>query len=85
MKGVGDRFYFSFSSIFCQKLKNIPEVIKSCPEDRLLIESDWSSAGSMDREVLKMCKFISKQKDWSLHKTARITYQNAVNFYELEN
>lgn len=60
------------------------DVIKTIPEDRLLIESDFNSARPMEEELLRMCFVVSRLRNWTLHETANKTFQNAKRFFNFK-
>ncbi|KAL8929177.1 MAG: hypothetical protein Q9208_001260 [Pyrenodesmia sp. 3 TL-2023] len=61
--------YFSFSRLvnFSNRSEKAVEVVKSVPDDRILIESDLHSAGDeMDRLLEDITRLVCEIKGWSL-------------------
>ncbi|TPX60486.1 hypothetical protein SpCBS45565_g07500 [Spizellomyces sp. 'palustris'] len=79
-KGVGRRFYFSFSvGINGRSLKTV-ERIRAVPDDRILIESDLHDAAAIDSGMLGACKLVADAKGWTLEQTAKNSGVNANEF-----
>eukprot|EP01091_Cochliopodium_minus_P004049 TRINITY_DN1396_c0_g2_i1.p1 TRINITY_DN1396_c0_g2~~TRINITY_DN1396_c0_g2_i1.p1 ORF type:complete len:309 (+),score=78.97 TRINITY_DN1396_c0_g2_i1:46-972(+) len=85
MKGIGDRFYFSFSSVINMKFKNVNEIIDSVPTDRLLLESDLDSLSHMEKSLFAICEFVAHVKGWSLLETSKITFKNSLEFFGVDD
>merc|ERR1712166_1443924 len=61
--GVGQRIYFSFSATINAVAPKTPAVIRSIPDDRLLIESDHVE--EVDKHMLEAVALVAKAKDWT--------------------
>ncbi|MDI1485459.1 MAG: Cut9-interacting protein scn1 [Ramalina farinacea] len=62
-------FYFSFSSLvnFSSRSDKAVEVVKSVPDDKILVESDLHAAGdAMDELIEKIVRTVCRIKGWSL-------------------
>jgi len=77
--------FFSFST--CVNLSTaggeskFADVIKACPDDRLLIESDLHCAGDeMDRELEEICRRVCAVKRWTLEEGVRRIRTNYERF-----
>ncbi|KAL2021919.1 hypothetical protein VTK56DRAFT_6338 [Thermocarpiscus australiensis] len=65
------RVFFSFSTVINLSTaggeSRFPDVVRACPDDRLLVESDLHSAGDdMDRVLEDMCRRVCDIKGWPL-------------------
>ncbi|KAK4655621.1 Cut9-interacting protein scn1 [Podospora pseudocomata] len=63
--------YFSFSTVInlatAGGKDKFPELVKTCPDDRILIESDLHTAGEdMDYYLKDICRKICEIKKWTL-------------------
>ncbi|KAH8681324.1 Cut9 interacting protein Scn1 [Xylariales sp. PMI_506] len=72
---VPAKVFFSFSIAINwdpdggEKNKKTEDVIRTCPDDRILIESDLHTAGeSMDQALEAICRKVCELKGWDLHK-----------------
>eukprot|EP00242_Pyramimonas_sp_CCMP2087_P006114 CAMPEP_0198198322 /NCGR_PEP_ID=MMETSP1445-20131203/1807_1 /TAXON_ID=36898 /ORGANISM="Pyramimonas sp., Strain CCMP2087" /LENGTH=329 /DNA_ID=CAMNT_0043867851 /DNA_START=457 /DNA_END=1446 /DNA_ORIENTATION=- len=79
---VGTRFYFSFSSVINSKnMDKLVQRIQQVPDDRLLMESDQTSATKIAAGLVDICQVTALAKGWSLEETAQRTYANFREFY----
>jgi Tat protein secretion system quality control protein TatD with DNase activity len=65
------KVFFSFSTVINLSTAGgetkFPDVIRACPDDRLLVESDLHCAGEdMDRLLEDICRKVCDIKGWSL-------------------
>lgn len=65
------RFFFSFSAVINLSTagleRKFPEVVRACPDDQLLIESDLHCAGEeMDHAIERMYRKVCEIKGWTL-------------------
>jgi Tat protein secretion system quality control protein TatD with DNase activity len=65
------RMYFSFSTVINLSTaggeSRFPEVVRACPDDRVLVESDLHCAGEeMDRVLEDISRRVCEIKGWSL-------------------
>lgn len=81
----GDRIYFGFATCINLKSPKTREVIDAVPPDRLVVESDRSSAARNDikAELSEMLRLYAEVKLWSsVEEAARRTAENARRLYE---
>ena len=85
-KRYGERLYFGFASCINLRSNKCHEAIKAVPDDRLVLESDRSSAAPLERiqrELNQMLSLYAELKGWSgLEEAAERTAQNAERLYE---
>ncbi|KAI1876975.1 uncharacterized protein JN550_001047 [Neoarthrinium moseri] len=74
-KSVPAKVFFSFSTAINwdpeggDKNKKTEEVIRGCPDDRILVESDLHTAGDqMDQALEDICRKVCDVKGWELRK-----------------
>ncbi|GAM17918.1 hypothetical protein SAMD00019534_010930 [Acytostelium subglobosum LB1] len=79
MKTKGNRFYFGISFINLSSSK-VYKMIKSIPDDRLLLESDQNTPLEAESSILDVVMAICKAKEWTVEQTITITRQNAIEF-----
>ena len=63
-------FYFSFSSLvnFSSRSDKAVEVVRSVPDNKILVESDLHAAGeTMDELIEQIVRTVCRIKEWSLH------------------
>ena len=81
----GARLYFGFAACINLRSPKTAEVIRAVPEDKLLLESDRSSArpsGRVEGELLQMLALYAELKGWGgVEEAAQRTRQNAQSFY----
>lgn len=58
----------------------LQELIRSVPEDRLLIESDLDSPKLIDDCMVDIIKIVAEARQWSIAKVVEITHQNWIQF-----
>jgi Tat protein secretion system quality control protein TatD with DNase activity len=63
--------YFSFSTVINLSTaggeSRFPDVVRACPDDRVLVESDLHFAGEeMDRVLEDVCRRVCEIKGWAL-------------------
>lgn len=85
-KKYGDRLYFGFATCINLKSSKGKEAIQAVPADRLVVESDRSSAeieGRIERELLEMLSIYAKLKHWhgGIEEAAIRTAENAHRLY----
>ena len=81
----GDRIYFGFATCINLRSPKTREVIDAVPPDRLVVESDRSSAARNDikAELSEMLRLYAEIKSWSsVEEAARRTAENARRLYE---
>lgn len=81
MKKYGDRFYFGFSSVINLRSPKTQSVIRTVPNDKLLLESDLCDPTRAEDELRVMLAIIADIKGWSVRDAARITRENAERFF----
>ena len=88
-KRFGGQIYFGFAACINLRAPKTREVIRAVPEDRLLLESDRSSAmpeGRVEGELLQMLTLYAEIKGWEgVEEAARRTRQNAYRLYAPAN
>lgn len=74
-KSVPSKVYFSFSTAINfdpeggDKNQKTEEAIRTCPDDRILVESDLHTAGDrMDDALESICRKVCELKGWELRK-----------------
>ncbi|KAK4204085.1 hypothetical protein QBC40DRAFT_2581 [Triangularia verruculosa] len=82
---VPARIYFSFSTVINLATpggeNKFPELVKTCPDDQILIESDLHTAGEdMDYYLKDICKKICKIKGWTLQQGVERLRKNYEEF-----
>ncbi|KAG2235294.1 TatD family [Thamnidium elegans] len=58
----------------------LQELIRTVPEDRLLIESDLDSPKLIDNCMVDIIKIVAEARQWSITKVVEITHQNWIQF-----
>ncbi|KAK3306607.1 uncharacterized protein B0T15DRAFT_146764 [Chaetomium strumarium] len=79
------KVYFSFSTVINLSTaggeSRFPDVIRACPDDRLLVESDLHCAGEdMDRLLEDICRKVCDTKGWSLEEGLQRIRKNYEEF-----
>jgi Tat protein secretion system quality control protein TatD with DNase activity len=74
--------YVSFSVAINARLgwAKLGELIRTVPDDRLLIESDLNSPKDLDLAMVRMACLVSRAKQWSLHDAILNTRRNWLTF-----
>jgi TatD DNase family protein len=80
LKGIGSRFYFSFSYVVNSRSLKLKQNIAVIPEDRILLESDVHSVLQVDEAMRLIIEFISSCKGWDIDTTIQKTTQNTLRF-----
>lgn len=83
MKRYGERFYFGFASVINLRSPKTLEVIRSIPDDRLLLESDLEDPTNVADSLNKMIEVIAACKGWDISTACRVTTENANRFYSI--
>uniref|UniRef100_A0A383WQE8 TatD related DNase n=1 Tax=Tetradesmus obliquus TaxID=3088 RepID=A0A383WQE8_TETOB len=82
LKGLGDRFYFSFShAINARTPEKLAARIAAVPDDRLLIESDQVTPLVIDGGLREICRVVAGVKGWGMAETAQRMLDNFKAFY----
>lgn len=79
----GFEIFVSFSVGINARLtpaKKLMELIKTVPEDRLLIESDLNSPLGMDECMIEITKIVAEAKGWTIKQVAEVTNRNWKRF-----
>ena len=79
---VPSKVYFSFSmAINARYGQKLIDLISAIPDDRILIESDWHSEGSLRRSQLQnIARIIIQVKNWSIEQGIEILERNFHQF-----
>ena len=85
-KSFGDRLYFGFAACINLRSSKSLDAIAAVPDDRLVVESDRSSAskvGVIESELLQMLNVYAEIKGWrgGVEEAARRTASNAERLY----
>lgn len=85
LPNLGPRLYFSFSQFVHARMKreHALDIIRTCPRERLLIESDMHRVADVGRAMAEVLLFVSEAREWTLEETAHVTWENACRFYEV--
>lgn len=92
-EGLKLGFYISFAGpITFKNSKNVNEIIKMVPNEKMLIETDspylspepLRGKRNDPRNVKLIAKKIAEVKNISIDEVAKITYENAMKIFELE-
>lgn len=84
LKTIGNRFFFSYSSIVNSRSKKTLEVIRSTPDDRILVESDVHDIKLVDDAMMLAIEMVGKAKGWDLNKVVQQTARNAELFLQMK-
>ncbi|KAG1474860.1 hypothetical protein G6F56_000084 [Rhizopus delemar] len=80
---AGFKVYISFSVVINARLlpaNKLVELIKSVPDDRLLIESDINTPRGLDACMVEIVRIIAETRQWSMEKVIQTTYNNWMEF-----
>lgn len=82
---IPSQIYFSFSMVVNLSSEGLEskfdEVIKACPDDRILVESDIHTAGDeMDQLLEKIYRKVCREKGWGLEEGVRRIQKNYTEF-----
>jgi TatD DNase family protein len=77
---IGNRFYFSFSSIVNGRSSKTLRIINQLPDDRILLESDTNSVLDVDQRMEECIKLVGNAKNWTIEYTIESTTRNALRF-----
>lgn len=92
-EGLKLGFYISFAGpVTFKNSKNADEIIQMVPNDRMLIETDspylspepLRGRRNDPRNVKLIAKKIAEVKKMSLEEVAKITYENAINIFDIK-
>ena len=91
--GLNLGYYISFSGVITFKNAKPELSVKEVPMDRILIETDspylspepYRGRRNDSRKVIEIAKKISELKEISLDEVSRITYENAIKVYKINN
>ena len=92
-EGLKLGFYISFAGpVTFKNSKNAKEIIEMVPNDRMLIETDspylcpepLRGRRNDPRNVKLIAKKIAEVKKMSLEEVAKITYENAINIFNIK-
>jgi len=81
MKRFGSRIFFGFSTFANMRSHKTPDVIRAVPDDKLLLESDLENPHGVADACSSMLRTIADAKGWDMETAARITRENAQQFY----
>ncbi|CEP17745.1 hypothetical protein [Parasitella parasitica] len=79
----GFEIYVSFSVAINARLtpaKKLVELIKTVPEDRLLIESDLNTPLGIDECMVEITKIVAEARGWSIKQVVDMTNRNWKKF-----
>jgi Tat protein secretion system quality control protein TatD with DNase activity len=84
---IPSKVYFSFSTVINARYgQKLLDLISAIPEDRILIESDWHSEGSIRRSQLHdIARIVIHQKKWSIEEGIEKLEKNFFNFVNGES
>lgn len=79
------RVFFSFSTVINLSTaggeSKFPDVVRACPDDRVLVESDLHTAGDeMDRALEDICRRVCDVKGWPLEEGVQRLRKNYEDF-----
>lgn len=79
------RVFFSFSTVINLSTaggeSKFPDVVRACPDDRVLVESDLHCAGEeMDQVLEDICRRICEIKGWTLEEGLKRIRKNYEDF-----
>lgn len=56
----------SFSTVINLKHNNLRELIATCPDDRILVESDYNDIDFVTSQTWDMIKLIAQVREWPI-------------------
>ncbi|CAO3681421.1 unnamed protein product [Rhizopus stolonifer] len=80
---AGFKVYISFSVVINARLlpaNKLVELIKSVPDDKLLVESDINTPRGLDACMVEIVRIIAETRQWSMEKVIQTTYKNWMEF-----
>jgi TatD DNase family protein len=80
LKGIGSKFYFSYSFLVNSRSAKSKDVISATPENRILIESDAHDINGVDAVMIKVITLVSEAKGWTHSQVIDTTFRNSSNF-----
>ncbi|GIL76194.1 hypothetical protein Vretimale_5797 [Volvox reticuliferus] len=81
-KGVGDRIYFSFSSVINGRARDkLLERLRAVPLERLLVESDQNSPAGVDPGLRAILEAVAEARGITVEEAAVATTNNFREFY----
>jgi len=85
LPNLKNKVFFSFSYVInCTKNESkTREVIKSIPDDRILIESDQNTADFIDDGMTDILEIVAQAKGWTIPQAASQLFHNSSKFFEL--
>jgi Tat protein secretion system quality control protein TatD with DNase activity len=83
LRHLGDRIYFSFSRFVHGRMdrQRALELMRACPRDRLLLESDMHRFADVGEAMAEVLSFVAEARGWTLQEAAEVTWENACRFY----
>jgi TatD DNase family protein len=81
---IGNRLYFSFSSLINGRSPKMMERIKAIPEDRILLESDVHDVDQVDQGMSEILEACSRIKSWTLEETTERVKSNTDRFLKTQ-
>lgn len=75
-----DRVYFSFSTTINARLSRLEELIRSVPDDRLLVESDFNDIRLSSLRVWEILGIVCDAKGWDAKRAADQLQRNWQSF-----
>lgn len=79
----GFEIFVSFSVCINARLtpaKKLMELIKTVPEDNLLIESDLNSPSGIDECMIEITKIVAEARGWTIKQVTEVTNRNWKRF-----
>jgi len=84
---IGNKFFFGFSDVINnirEDTGQLEERIKSVPDNRILLESDWNHCEPHTQSMQEIIKIVGRAKQWTSKQTIKITTANAIEFFGLD-
>jgi TatD DNase family protein len=82
LKGIGDRLYFSLSTVNLRSKKFL-DMVQSIPADKILIESDCHDINSVDDAMQSILENLALVKGWDMDTAVSILSKNTDNYLKL--